>query len=163
MNLPLSDVIEQGKKTAEFDYKSRLNSCLGGDFSGYIVLTIDGFDGMEEGVLIFRKGYLSAGLYEFLNYGITMFGDSSLKHTFNAFLNDKGIVDVYGLTNQQVDLVTAFNDKIKLTRPVTKGDASKLFALKYSSELSKELLKEVLQKQESKDEVLKKFGLTSLG
>ena len=163
MNLPVSEVIEQGTKTIDFNYRKKAEGLMLKEFSGYIVSTTDGFDGIEEGVLILRKGYIVAALYEILNYCITVFGDSSIKHIANSFMNKKGIVDVYGLTNQQVDLVTAFNDKIKLARPITKKEISKTYLDRFSEEFSKELLKEVISSHESKESVLKKFGLGRLG
>ena len=89
MNLPVSEVIEQGTKTIDFNYRKKAEGLMLKEFSGYIVSTTDGFDGIEEGVLILRKGYIVAALYEILNYGITVFGDSSIKHIANSFMNKK--------------------------------------------------------------------------
>jgi hypothetical protein len=163
MNLPVSEIVEQGKVTGEFKYKEITESSMEKEFSGYFIVTTDGFDGIEEGVLIFRRGYLVACLYEILNYGITVFGDTALRHALNSFLNPKGIVDIYGLTNQQVDLVAAFNDKIKLKRPVTKREVQRLYPGKFSAEMSKGLLKEVVSKRETKESLLKRLGLGNLG
>lgn len=166
MNLPVSDIVMLGKKTMELDYKKEIGVLMDKQFTGYFVVTVDGFDGIEEGVLVLRNGLAYACIYEILNYGATVFGDAAAKHVFNAFVNPKGIIDVCGLSNQQVDLIGAFNDKLKFQKPLAKKDLSRLFASKHNSEFSKEILSEIVSAQEKeapKESVLKRFGLGSLG
>ncbi|MCX8158187.1 MAG: DUF2226 domain-containing protein [Candidatus Diapherotrites archaeon] len=163
MNLPVDNAIEKGVRLKDFNYKNKFLDFLDKGFTGYVVVTIDGFEGIEEGVLIFKKGTIVAAIYDFLNYDSSLYGKDALNYVFNAFVCDEGVVDVYTLTPQQVDLITAFNDKIELEKKISKGDISKLFSSKYSEDLSKSFVSKFLKEHSSREEVLKKLGLEGLG
>ena len=82
---------------------------------------------------------------------------------FNSFGADFVVADIISLTNQQVDLVTAFNDRWKITKPVDKNSVGKLIPKQFSADYAKQTLSEVLTKSESKKDLFKKFGLSGLG
>lgn len=159
MNLPVGELIEEGIELSSINPKQKLEELADKIFSGYIVTLIEGFDGLEEGVLIFKKGILIAAAHEYCKYGITVFGDVSLEQVTNAMRAKYGVSDLISLTVQQADLVTAFNDKLRLTRDYSKGDLAKIIPKKYSTSPAEKTLSQVLKKEESKHDLLKRFGL----
>ena len=163
MNLPVGEVISRDLNLREMDIRRLLEGFFDKRFSGYIVATIDGFDGLEEGVLIFKEGALLASLYEYDLHGITVFGDTALPHVFNSFAAVYVVADIVSLSNQQVELVTAFNDKSKLLKIVSRGDVGRMIPKVYSSEYAKSVLTDVVKKEESKVDIFKKLGLSGLG
>ncbi|HLC79322.1 MAG TPA: DUF2226 domain-containing protein [archaeon] len=163
MNLPVGEVISRGLNLREMDVKRLVEGFYDKGFSGYVVITLEGYDGLEEGVLIFKEGGMLAAMYEYDLHGFTVFGDQALPQVFNSFAAEYVVGDIVSLSNQQVDLVTAFNDKSKLLRVVNKSDIGRLIPKIYSAEFAKSVLREVVKKDESKSDLFKKLGLSGLG
>jgi len=163
MNLPVGEAIEQGIKLSEFDEKATLEMLTGKMFSGYVIVTIEGFKGLEEGVLLLKKGNIVGAMYEYMKHEITVLGDPSVSRVFNAFAAKDGIAEIYSLSTQQVDLVTAFNDKIKTSKEIGKRDISRYLIKSYDTTFAEKTLAEVVSEQESKKDVFKRLGLAGLG
>ncbi|MBU0662617.1 MAG: DUF2226 domain-containing protein [Candidatus Diapherotrites archaeon] len=163
MNLPVGSAVAEEVALKDFDIQGITDSLFDKLFSGYIVVTIDGYDGMEEGVMIFRKGTLAGALYEYMNYDILVFGEPALVQVFNALAAEHGAVDIYNLSNQQIDLVTAFNDKIILPKPLGKKDIKRMYVKEFADQYAKQVLAEVLKTHESRESVFKRLGLSRLG
>ncbi len=163
MNLPVGEVKEEGLHLSEFNARAKVEALAESSFSGYVAATIEGYAGLEEGVLLFKKGQMVASAYEYLKYGITVFGDAALPQFFNALAAKFGAVDVVALTAQQADLITAFNDKMRLTGSFGSKDVPRLVAKAYTPEYARQVLSEVLRAGETKQEILKRLGLGSLG
>ncbi|MBI4210704.1 MAG: hypothetical protein HY544_04335 [Candidatus Diapherotrites archaeon] len=163
MNLPVGEVISSGVSLREIDVRRLVEGFYEKGFSGYIVDTIEGFDGIEEGALLFRDGSMTAAIYDYDLYDLTVFGDAAVVHVFNSFAAEYVVADIVSLTNQQVDLVTAFNDKSKLLKAVQKQDVARLIPKIYTTEHARSVLKEAVKKTESKSDVFKKLGLSGLG
>lgn len=159
MNLPVGKTIESGVGLKEFNLPRNLGLLADKLFSGYVALMIEGFSGLEEGVLLYKKGLLTASGYEYCKYGITVYGNSALQQTLNAGAAEHGVVDVVALSVQQSDLVTAFNDKLKLGRELTKKEAVKLSPKQYTTKYAEQVLSTVLMKEETKHTLLKRLGL----
>ncbi|MAG18136.1 MAG: hypothetical protein CL944_01540 [Candidatus Diapherotrites archaeon] len=163
MNLPVGEVISQGVNFKEVDSKRLVQSLYEKNFSGYVIVAVEGYDGLEEGMLLFKQGKMVGAYHEYDLHGITVFGDDSITHVFNSFAAEYVVGDLVSLSNQQVDLVTAFNDKTKLEAPISKADIQKLIPKVYSSELAKNILSEVVQEKDNRKDVFKKLGLSGLG
>ena len=163
MNLPVGEVITRGVNLNEIDIRRLLEGFYDKNFSGYLVVSLEGFDGIEEGLLLFKGGSIVAAFYEYDLYGITVFGDSAIKHVFNSFAAEYVVGDVISLSNQQVDLVTAFNDKSKVSESIPKNQVAKLIPKIFSHELAKGVLSEIVKESESKKDIFKKLGLSKLG
>ena len=165
MGLPAEDIKEQGiilfgsktikEKIVEFLPKG----------SGYIVLTIDGYDGLEEGIIVFKGGNLYAAMYEYLKYGITVLGDLALARFFNAVSAKNGVIDVFNLSQDQVELAFKItNERALLTKTTLKfGDLDRLIPKQYDESLAQNVLSKIAKKYEDKFDVLGKFNLTKLG
>ncbi|HZX19891.1 MAG TPA: hypothetical protein VFF13_02665 [archaeon] len=163
MNLPVGEVISQGVNFREIDSQRLVESFFDKKFSGYIVMTLQGFNGLEEGILLFKEGFLVGSIYEYDLQGLTVFGDSSIEHVFNAFAAEYVSADIVSLSNQQVDLVTAFNDKAKLHKVISKKDIGRSIPKVFSPQQAELVLKDFLGKKDSKKDIFKKLGLSSLG
>lgn len=163
LNLPVGEVISKGMNLREIDARKLLDGFYEKEFSGYLIITLEGFDGVEEGVVIFKEGSLTAAVYEYDLYGVTVFGDAAVNHFFNALAAQYIVGDVVSLSNQQVDLIIAFNEKSKLNRSVSKADIPKLMQRLFSTAPAKSVLGQYVKKEESKRDIFKKFGLAGLG
>jgi len=163
MNLPIGEVISRGVNLKEIDVIRLISGLVKKKFSGYIVATLEGVKGLEEGILIFKSGVLTAAFYEYSLFGITVFGDSALPHVFNSFAGEYLIGDIVSLSNQQADLVTAFHDKAKVEGVVSEKEISRLIPRVFSEKFSQSVLNKVVESKETKDDVFKKLGLSKLG
>jgi len=162
MNLPVGDIIGKGINLRKVDVRKLIEGFYDKGFSGYIVASLYGFDAIEEGVLLFKDGLPIAAIYEYEFYGVTIFGDAALPHIFNSFAADFIVADIVSLSNQQIDLVTAFNDKAKLGKVVQKSDVVRLMVKGFSRDLAKSVLSNVVSSVEDKSDIFKKLGLAGL-
>ena len=163
VNLPVGEIISRGVNIREIDVKKLIEGFYEKEFSGYMITALEGFDGLEEGVLLFKAGSLNAAFYEYDLHGVTVFGDIAISHIFNSLAAPSSVADIVSLSDQQVDLITAFNEKSRLARKVAKNDIPRLMPKAYSADLAKSVLSQYVKKEESKKDIFKKFGLTSLG
>lgn len=162
MNLPVGEVISRGISVDSKDVKRLIEGFFDKGFSGYIINTLEGVSGIEEGVILFRSGKPVGALYDYDLHGLTVFGDKALVQVFNSFAAEYIVADVVSLTDQQVDLVLAFNDKSKLGKKIDKKEAGKLIPRVYSLEYAKNILKNTDESSKSKGDIFNKFGLGQL-
>ena len=162
MNLPVGEAKETGVQLSQEGLSHTALSLSREGFTGYLVITIEGVKGVEEGVLFFKGFEIIGSIYELSRFNKTVYGDEA----FNLFLNGAaakhGVMEVYSLTGQQLDLVLAFNNKILLGAPqgIRILHSHKVKAFK--PELSEKYLQGLIQKKHSKLDVLKRFGLGRL-
>lgn len=159
MNLPVGSVEKQGLKLEETDLVKKIAEYLKEKFVGYLVLTIEGFDGVEEGLLFLKNGQAIGAIYEFTKYGKIIYGEEALPVVINAGAAEKGVIDICALTSQQLDLVLAFNDKILLKKNRSAKDIHGLKPRAFDDSHAKKHLAGLLEKEASKLEILRKFGL----
>lgn len=163
MNLPVGKVIEQGLDLSELAVRELLESFMGRGFSGYVVNTIAGYSGIEEGMILFRSGVSAGAYFEYFSLGKVFFGDYSLQQVFNSFAAEKGVVDIVGLSIPQVDLITAFNENIRLSVNLDKRSFSKYFTKSYSNDFSLQALRAGASEGHDNKAIFKKLGLSGLG
>ncbi|MDO8628084.1 MAG: DUF2226 domain-containing protein [Candidatus Diapherotrites archaeon] len=163
MNLPVGNPVEQGTELKNFHLVEKTQKLLQNSFTGYVVGTIDGFDGVEEAIIFMKKGEVIGALHEYSKHVIETYGDAAFKACLNCFGADKGIVDVYELTAQQIDLVIAFNEKFQVSSGIGREGLKAFKVSKYTSELAQEDLKGVSKDSESRYSLLKKLGLGKFG
>jgi len=162
MNLPVGDVIEDNLILSEIDVKGLIEAFVDKQFTGYIANTIEGIAGIEEGVLLFKKGELLGSFYEYLNYDKIIFGKEAVEHAFNSLSAEKGIMDILSLTTQQADLVTAFNEKVKVSIKFKRSDLQGLIRRRFSTSFAENIIKSTDGKSESRKSVLKRLGLSEI-
>jgi len=163
MNLPSGNVLKQGLILKENDAKKLVAGLIEEKFSGYVALTIEGFDGLEEGTLLFKRGFGVACIFEYLKFDLTVISDLALAHFFNAAGASFGIIDAVQLSDLQVDMSIAFDEKIKLSTALDKKALDKFSISKFDNSFAEKTLQEAIslkgQKETSKKELFKRFGL----
>ena len=151
-----------GKKLSETDFMTEVEELLDKNFIGYAVLTIEGLDGVEEGIVFFQEGTVIGAIYEFTKYGVQTFAKDALPAVFNAAAAEHGIIDAYSLSKQQMELVGAFQDRMVLEKPLEKKAILKFKSKEYSDYYAKKFLGTKLKSEETRAEILKRFGLGKL-
>jgi hypothetical protein len=163
MNLPTGVSRVAGKNVKSFEPKQALEELAQSNFSGYIAESLIGSFGLEEFALLFRNGQGMGVVYEYYGAHCTLNGDAALPHALNGFLAESGVLDIVELSPQQVDLVTAFNASLKLTKPIQKGQFKSLIKDRFDSGLSQAIGTPVQSNEPaSKESLFKKFGLAGI-
>ena len=160
MNLPAGNPVELGINLKEVDLHGTLSNFFTANFSGYACVTIDGYDGVEEGVLVFKAGHPIAFSYSYLKHGKNLSGIQALPRTFNAFRARNGVMDVFSVTKDQLELILSFNSDAVLKQVLTQEELDRLMASAYTEGYAVQVLG---RKEEiSKRDVLKRYGLSSV-
>lgn len=162
MNLPAGVTRVIGKSVKTFDPKKDLDDLSAAGFSGYVVESLFGENGVEESAIIYRQGQGMGAVYEYYGLQQTLQGDEALVHVMNGFLSNFGVLDMVDLSIQQVDLVTAFNSKIKLSKPILKGQFKPLVKDSFDANLSKKMGPAKAVESASKESLFKRFGLAGI-
>jgi hypothetical protein len=151
------------KNIKSYEPKRELEDLAASSFSGYLIESLFGSAGVEESALLFRNGQGVGAVYEYYGPKQSVHGDAALSHVMNGFLAENGILDLMELSVQQVDLVTAFNANLKLSKPLTKGMFKSLVKDRYDPSLSLSASKVQYPTQPaSKESLFKKFGLAGI-
>ncbi len=161
MRLPTGKKLEAGLALSETKVREKILGLMDTGFSGYAALMIEGFDGLEEGTLLFKKGKCIASLYEFVKFDLIVMGDLALRHFFNSAGASNGILDIFTLSMLQVDMSLAFDEKIKLSRELDRKAMEKYQVKKFDQGISKKTLEDAVEigQKQSKKDVFKRFGL----
>ncbi len=110
MNLPAGKPVKTAIDVATVDFVALLNELIGKSFNGYLCITIQGAGGIEDGELVFENGKIVISSYEYLKHGKTLLGEAAFVRAINASAAQHGVIDIYQLTLEQVELVLAFNE-----------------------------------------------------
>ena len=116
MNFPVGSVLFKGD--TPFDLVSTYQKLFDKKFNGYLILTVKGHF-IEEGVLFFREGEINGAVVECLAIGSTFKGTEALDYFFNQ-TKGLGYYQCVELTRSQVDLITAFDEKLLASKIVLK-------------------------------------------
>ncbi len=160
MDLPLGAPLQQSLKTRETDMLAKIQELMDKGFTGYIIVTIDGHDGIEEGALLFKKGELIGAGYEFMKYDVKIEGNAAFEIVLNAFRAKHGIVDIYTLTTQHMELLIAFHERMLMSIKIDKKKLQKIYPKEFTDKYAKEVIKR--QKEITKYELFKKAGIAGL-
>jgi len=160
MKLPFNELVEKNLSCASINVYSMVDKYMAESFTGYFIVSILGYSGFEEGVIIFRHGQLVGSVFEYNKYNIVVFGFFALQQFFNAVRAKFSVMDIVSLSVHQVDLITAFNDKIMLENPISLKEISKLIPPMYSDAFAKRVLSDVLLEDSSKQSALESVGLS---
>ncbi|MBS3061837.1 MAG: hypothetical protein J4215_04625 [Candidatus Diapherotrites archaeon] len=162
LNFPVGDAVVHLAPLSQFDAE-RVFELQKQKFSGYLVATIEGASGVEEGLLFLLEGKVVACAYSLDAFDIISYAQTGLQLFFNALAAPNGIVDVYGLSRQQVELILALEEKIGVEDPGS--GLRSLVAKRYSAELVQKLIPKESRPAAAdsrKFEVLKKIELGEL-
>lgn len=163
MNLPTGIARGNTRNTHSVDAKRELDDLAASGFSGYVIESILLPSGLEESALVFRNGVAVGSQYEYYSRSRTLQGDESLPHALNAFLAEHAVVDVVELSVQQVDLVTAFNPKLKFSKPIPKGGFKPFMKDTFDASLAEKVSSSApTNEPATKESLFKKFGLAGI-
>ena len=162
MNIPVGRVEEKHLRFSDTDPFDKLKQLMESEFDGYLVATVEGISGMEEGLLMLRKKLIVGAVFDALRLNKQLYGVEALRLTFNLLKAKKGIFDVNKLSKQQIDLIMAFNEKMRLAKEVDKSMLSKLKPSSYRESLVSKELAVDFNAPDTKHNLLKKLGLGSI-
>lgn len=161
MNFPQGTMRIAGKTPKQWDPKMELDALAQQNFSGYVIETLYNGQGIDECALIFRLGQGIGATYELHASNQSISGDASLALLGNALAVEAGMLDVVELSTQQVDLITAFNAKLKFSKPLLKGQFRSLVKESFDSSLLPRASGDSTA-SDSKESLFKKFGLAGI-
>ena len=162
MNIPVGTVEAEHLSFAETDPFRKAKQLMQSGFSGYLVANAEGFSGMEEGLLMFKESQVVGAVFDALRLNKQVYGVPALRLALGLLKVPKGIFDLNRLSRQQIDLIIAFNEKIRLPKPVDLAMLSKLEPKSYSPELVSQGLSMEADSSDAKAKLLKKLGLGSI-
>ena len=116
MNFPVGTVAFKGE--VPLDLVGVSQKLFNKKFNGYLILTVRGHF-IEEGVLFFRDGEVTGAIAECLAIESTVKGSEALDYFFNQ-TKGNGFYQCIELTRSQVDLITAFDEKLLAPKIVLK-------------------------------------------
>jgi hypothetical protein len=108
LNFPVGSVLSKGD--SPFDFVSKAWEFAEKQFNGYVILSVSGHY-IEEGAVFFKEGELIGCIVECLAVGKTIKGVEALPYFYNE-TQGAGFYHCVELSKSQVDLVTAFDEKI---------------------------------------------------
>jgi len=158
MDLPLGTSLRSGLKTGETNLLQILSNMISKGFSGYIISTVEGYLGIEQGMLLFKKGRAAGAYYEFVSHSVEVSSDPAVRLILNSFLARHGIIDINALTIQQIDLITAFQEKILTSEPIDEKKLNRIFPKTFNKELAKQYVKQKVE-ETTRFDVFKQTGL----
>ena len=159
MNIPVGKMMEQNMELSKLNLSETLKGLIAQDFSGYIIITIEGAAGMEEAMLLFREGSINGSVYEYLKFNKQVFGNEAMPRFFNAAAASVGVVDIAELSRQQSELIVAFNEKIEMQQKPEMEKITRMLPKQYSSKYAEQDLAEQLKRKETRYEIFKRLGL----
>lgn len=139
MNLPSGVAMKTGIDVVTLDFPALMKELIRKKFSGYACVTIQGGGGIEEGTVIFNAGKPTAAVYEYLRYNKPIFAKDAVPRIFNAAAATYGVVDIYQLTPEQVQLILAFNENAVLPTVLTERDIDGAATTNFSEKFEEEL------------------------
>ncbi len=159
MNIPTGSPVERGREVPKINPRKYMHQLMDQGFRGYNSITIHGETGLEEGTIIYRNGEIISGDYVYFRYNKQYQAEEGIKRALNALRSRNGVIDTYSLTSHQVELILTLNEDCTLREPISK-DKLQLpshFTRDYEEKLIKKKTQEL-----SRDELLRKYGLTAL-
>ncbi len=111
MNLPSGTPVKTGIDVASVDFPALLSELLKKSFSGYLCMTIQGTGGIEEGTVLFDGKKIAGSFYEYFKYNKVLMGKDAWARVLNAAGAQHGVIDIYQLSTEQVELILAFNEQ----------------------------------------------------
>ncbi len=162
MNIPVGRVEQEHVSFSEAEPFAKLEQLLKSGFNGYLVATIEGISGLEEGLLMMRESLVVGAVFDALRVKKQVYGVPALRLVFNLLKAQKGVFDLSMLSKQQIDLIMAFNEKIKLPKPIDLDALKRLKPASYRAEVVSKELAVDLGSKDTRYNLLKQFGLGSI-
>lgn len=162
MNLPAGEVVTDAAPVEPKAFSDLLQDLGKRSFNGYVAWLGRGYDGLEEGVVLFSDGKIVAASYEHLKYDHIIDGKDALEPAANVVMSKHPVYSVVSLTAPKINLVLAFNEKAKLPKPISPKDFVGLIPKAYSDQWVKSVIKTLSQQDIDRIRLLAKYGLTGV-
>lgn len=159
MNIPVGELVEENVSLKDVNLGKKLSELMAEKVTGYVVLTVEGRSGIEEGLGIIKDGILIGGIYEYIRFGKIIYGDTAITQLLNSGLAEFGVMDIGRLSKQQIELIIAFNERIELNNSLSQKELLLAIPKKYNAGAAETELGEELKKKESKFDILKRIGI----
>jgi len=161
MNLPVNAPLVENVFLDQLLPDKLLNDLSNKKFSGFAYLMADGKYSFEENVLVFSGGNIIGAMYFIDCFDIHMFGEDAFYMAIGNYGLKNGILNIYGLTEDQIKLVLIFNDKIRFDYKLDRSGLSKL-GFNYNESKIDELLKDRTKTEVSRKDIFRNLGLKEL-
>jgi len=158
MTIAVGKPEELGKALVKINAKSLIGDLTKPDFNGYICVTISGKTGVEEGLMFFKKGRLKISNYEYFKYNTKYIKKEGLERCLNSLIAKTGVVDKFSATEEQTKLIETLKEE-EVFADDTKIKLPNEFSYQYEDE---EIKKHIKEKGVSREDILRRFGITSL-
>lgn len=162
MNLPAGEVLTDAAPIELKAFSDLLQDLGKRSFNGYVAWLGRGYDGLEEGILLFSEGKIVAASYEHLKYDHIIDGKDALEPAANVIMSRNPVYSVVALTAPKINLVLAFNEKARLPGPITPKNFVGLIPKAYSDQWAKGIIKTLSQQDIDRIRLLAKYGLTGV-
>ena len=162
LNYPVGDLKQAGVLLSKTNPVFLFSDLMDTNFSGFVVLTIEGFSGIEEALVFFREGNLVGSVYSYDRPDIAVFSKTALDSSFNAFLAKHGVLDVIALSRQQIDLIFALDERIGIPVGFQKSALQASLTGQFSEAFGQKALNASPSESASRHDLLKRLGLSEL-
>jgi len=160
LNLPGGSPIEVGLPISKVDIVDTLKNFYKVQATGYFAVTIQGYDGLEDGALFLNEGVPVAAIYEYMKYKKYYYGDDALVRIFNACNAREGILDVYSLTPVQISMILKAKE-LHFDKARSKEGFKKFIVSTYSEKYAIQAISPS-ENTPNKFGILKKYGLSKI-
>jgi len=168
-SLPAGTPLKRALDVSTTDFPALLKESREKKISGYIAVCIRS-SGTEEGTVLLDEGKIVGCAYEYYKHGKTVEGADAFKRVLNASGAKHGVIDVFKLTSEQVQLALVVNQKMVFV-PIEHellGFKSKPFSDAFEKEIADsaktapvkaEAKVEETQEPKSSGDILKKYKI----
>lgn len=164
MNLPVTNPIVKNVSLNKIDINRLFMDLYDKKFEGYCHLNILETHGFEESILVMSKGEIIGSIFLIPGYDIELYGVEGLLYSMNSYGSKEGVLNIFGLSSDQINFVILFNDKIKLSKHIFPEKKKEFIFknLKYNANLTKEILLGKTKEEKSNKDILNEFNLNDL-
>lgn len=156
--MPSGVVVKTDVDVASVDFLGLLKELKNKVFNGYLCIAVKGKTGFEEGVMVFDNGKIEAVAYDYLAFNKSVVGSKALARVMNASSAKVGVLDIFQLSNEQVQLIIAFNEQAIVVP--SEDELKRLKTDVFSNSLEEEVVGG--EKVETEKDILKKYKLSGV-
>lgn len=167
LSLPAGTALKRALDVSTTDFAALLKESREKKLSGYIAICIRA-TGTEEGTVLLDDGKVVGCAYEYYRHNKMVEGGDAFKRVLNATGAKQGVIDVFKLTSEQVQLALVVNQKMVFV-PIEQelfGFKTKPFSEAFEKEIAvkpeakpSEPKKEEPQEPKSSGDILKKYKI----
>jgi len=162
MNLPVTNPVVSNVSLEKVDVNKLFLDLRDKNFEGYCYLVTLGKYGFEESVLVISKGQILGDMFLVEGYDLELYGREAITLCLNSYGSKCGILNIFGLSQDQTKLILLFNEKIKHIVNIVNKQSTIFKDIKYNEKLLDDLLLEKTKKEKTSKEIFNNFDLNDL-